>query len=114
VLDFTKLVQAERRCFGLGGIGKSVLSACLALLLIAAATLSACHVLHQFLHQSPDTGEHLCLVCSLTGGQLITPEGASFVLLAIFAFAFLLRAHEIFIPTPVQSRLSHSRAPPDR
>ncbi len=114
VLDCLKLVQAQLRRPRLGGIAKPALSGALALLLVIAATLSACHALHQSLHQSDRSGEHLCLACSLASGHLSTASAFFLVPLALFGFAYALTGHETLLPASFDYRLSRSRAPPAR
>ena len=90
-------------------------AACMvALLLLLAATCSVCFSLHQSLHRSEAPAQHFCLACSLAKGQIIMPETAVFLLLAFLAFAFCLRLGDACVTSPLDLRLSHSRAPPRR
>jgi hypothetical protein len=90
------------------------LTALLALLLLAAATLSVSHALHQNLHRDGAPGSHFCLVCSLAKGQLTTADAAATFLFLVLTFLFALPREAISRLASPDYRLPPSRAPPTR
>jgi hypothetical protein len=110
-LIVARRVQSERKAGRYGG-AKSALAGLLALLLLAAATVSANHALHHFLHQDGGVNQHLCLVCSFAKGQVSAAEATLVAAALIVGFSFdLCRANILVLPA-VDFRLSPSRAPP--
>jgi len=107
-------VEQARTLEATGTIARRALAGLLALLLLAATTLSAAHLLHQTLDQNGSTKHHLCLLCSFAKGQVNATE-------VTFAAAALLLLVNLGIPQAEFSflaagdhRLSLSRAPPAR
>jgi hypothetical protein len=63
-------VRVRRTLSSCGRLPQSALAGLLALLLLAAASCSASHALHQSLHSDGATGGHFCLLCSFAKGQV--------------------------------------------
>ena len=55
---------------------KASLSAVLAFLLVAAATVSVCQVLHQAIHEDGSQSHPLCLACAVAKAQMSAAEAA--------------------------------------
>jgi hypothetical protein len=89
------------------------LTSLLALLLIAAATLSANTALHQLLHKGSPV-KHVCLVCSLAKGQVEAEPIGFLALLAVFCPFFSSAVSYFFNWLSSDFRLLPSRAPPVR
>jgi hypothetical protein len=107
-------VRTQRPVADSGLDCKAALAALLALLLLAASTLSVSHTLHQNLHRDGAPGSHFCLVCSLAKGQLTSAEAAAALLFLVLIFLFVLPPETISRLASPDYRLSPSRAPPVR
>ena len=79
-------------------MAKETLAAVLAVLLLVAATLSANHSLHQAIHGDGSATTHVCLICSLSKGQVNASDIAP--ILAVF-FALLIFTAPIVRLTPI-------------
>jgi hypothetical protein len=107
-------VRLTRRFSGWGRLLQSALASLLALLLVAAATCSVSHALHQCLHRDSATPDHFCLVCSLATGQVSAADVVVASTLAVFCWVCGIRVAN---PSPLPGfdyRFSPSRAPPAR
>jgi hypothetical protein len=107
-------VQQATTLEAAGSVARKALAGLLALLLLAATTLSVNHVLHQTLHQNDSSNHHLCLLCSFAKGQVSLTE-VPFVSAALFLFILLgVRPADFIFLAGRDYRLSPSRAPPGR
>ncbi len=89
-----------------------MLAAALAFLVLAAATFSVSHALHNSLHASGSTDHHLCLLCSLAKGQVSGAEVALTTAVLVICVATGLRLTEWLSLPGIDYRLLPSRAPP--
>jgi hypothetical protein len=105
-------VQREQRTGGFKTFFKGGLAGLLALLLLAAVTLSASDLLHQSLHNRSTVNGHICLVCSFAKGQAEANDVSFISVIPVF----VLTPYHGFAATSSTSDfrflLSHSRAPP--
>ena len=105
-------VRLRRTLSCCGRVPQSALVGLLAVLLLAAATFSVSHGLHQSLHRDGATDGHFCLVCSFAKGQVSAADVALVTALLVLCPLFSLRAAN---PSPLPAfdyRLSPCRAPP--
>ena len=114
MLDLPIQVEQARTLDTTRTITRRTLAALLALVLLAATTLSAVHLLHQTVHQSGSNNHHLCLLCSFAKGHVSATDlaFASTALLLLVLFGFP-PAQFSFLAAG-DHRLSLSRAPPTR
>lgn len=105
-------VQQARTVAAAGSITRQALAGLLAVLLLAATTLSVSHSLHQTVHQNGSANHHLCLVCSFAKGQVSATDVAITSAALVFLVLFGTRLAEFFFLPGIDHRLSPSRAPP--
>lgn len=106
-------VQSERNACRYGGV-KSALAGLLALLLLAAATVSANQALHRLLHHEGGIDHHFCLVCSFAKGLVSAADVTLVAAALVFGFIFARRRTDVLTVPALDLRLSPSRAPPGR
>jgi hypothetical protein len=107
-------VRLRRTLSACGRLPQAALAGLLALLLLAAATFSVSHALHQSLHGDSAADSHFCFLCSLAKGQVtvatVAVLPAALVLSCLWSFRPLSTS-----PLPgFDYCLSRSRAPPSR
>jgi hypothetical protein len=93
-------------------MGESALVGMLSLLLILAGTLSANHALHLKLHGGNTSAEHLCLLCSLSKGQVSAAEAGPVLATFLVSLCFFLPLLRTVRLPVIDRRLAPSRGPP--
>ncbi len=111
VLDCIKLVQAERHGPRDVRLFTQVVGALVVLLVLVSASVSACDSLHRALHRS-DSGQHLCLACSLAKGHVDPATGGALMVLLVLGLLVGVHLADSLVPTALPCRFSRSRAPP--
>jgi hypothetical protein len=91
---------------------RGALAALLALLLLAAMTVSVSELLHQSLHNRSTVNGHICLVCSFAKGQVEANEITSIPVVPVEGPTEYKLSAATCLPSDFSYLFSQSRAPP--
>ena len=106
-------VPLERQTSGSGRAAKSAVAGLLAGLLLLVSLFSVSHTLHRAVH-GDGAGGHVCLACSLAGGQVDASDVAVVCALLVAAVLFSVRCADSSFQPDFRYCFSQSRAPPRR
>jgi len=107
-------VRQERKISVSGSAAKSALAGLLSFLLIVSAAISVNHVLHQKLHSGANSSGHVCLICSLSKGQVSAADVAPVLAAFVFSLLFFIPLVQSVRLAASDRRLTPARGPPSR